>query len=103
MSDEATGRGDARSDASADAKEVTGEFSFSRERGLSFACHSLEHDFDLTKLALLALKAEVERQLTNEAKCPFAPVVRLEAEDGSGAVQIGGEPTPATVKSYKVG
>lgn len=30
------------------------------------------------------------------------PVVRLEAEDGS-AVQIGGEPTPATVKSYKVG
>lgn len=31
------------------------------------------------------------------------PGVRLEAEDGSGAVVIGGEPNEQTVKTYKVG
>lgn len=52
------------------------------------------------------LLGEARAAMVSEARAAAegAPtVVRLEAEDGSGAVQIGGEPSGKTVKSYKVG
>lgn len=71
----------AHSDADPQAKEVSGEFRFDREGGLTFVCHSLEHDYELTKLALLALKEHVEQQLREEEKCPF---FRRQAEGRDG-------------------
>lgn len=58
-------------DASPEVKHVAGEFRFDRENGLSFICHSIEYDYELTKLALLALREHIEQQLKDETKCPF--------------------------------
>lgn len=58
-------------DAAPEVKHVSGEFRFDRENGLSFTCHSIEHDYELTRLALLALQEHIEQQLKDETKCPF--------------------------------
>jgi hypothetical protein len=59
-------------DADPEARHVSGTFRFDRENGLSFTCHSLEHDYELTKLTLLALQEHIEQQLKDEPKCPFS-------------------------------
>lgn len=61
----------AQTDAAPECKQVSGEFTFDRENGLSFTCHSTEPDFDLTKSALLALQEHIAQQLRDERKCPF--------------------------------
>ena len=53
-------------------RQVTGEFTFDRERGLSFTCHSHNEDFELTKEALKAVRNHVEQQLRDEHDCPFS-------------------------------
>lgn len=60
-----------RCDVAADVKHVTGEFTFSREEGLSLVIHSLEHDFDLTAQCVAALKSEAIRLLREQCRCPF--------------------------------
>jgi hypothetical protein len=55
------------------ADQVRGEFTYTREGGLSFTCHAPQEDYELTRLALEALRDEINRQFAREADCPFRP------------------------------